>query len=247
MHIDVSSLARPAGKHLGLAAGVERLELLVRAPNHAHAGATAGLDARDGVLKDEALLGLDGLFALGKRGVDGVEGQEEDVGQGLAAAGLQPLVVAQDAALVGEDGEELRQVVRLELEVGQVGARGEGNVHGLLLMLLRLGEVGEQLGDAGEGPGGREALLVKGDDAGQVLLGRELEVGPFEEDLGGRGAGAALELGLDVPGELGAGLRVLLEDDVDALRVDVLGVEQEAVHVEEAGSHGREAVHVCVW
>ena len=59
-----------------------------------------------------------------------------------------------------------------------------------------------------------------------------------EKSIGGR-SGASLELCLDRPGELGA--LVFLQDEVDAKGVDVLGVEQEAIHIEEACPNGREA------
>lgn len=59
------------------------------------------------------------------------------------------------------------------------------------------------------------------------------------EDLASFGAGPALELGFDVPGEIGA--VAFAEDDVVAEGVDIFGVEEEAIHVEEASSHGWEA------
>lgn len=37
-----------------------------------------------------------------------------------------------------------------------------------------------------------------------------------------------------------------MEDDVGAFGIYVFGVEQEAVHVEEAGTHGREAAGAWV-
>lgn len=73
------------------------------------------------------------------------------------------------------------------------------------------------------------------------------KLGPGVEDLAGFGAGAALELGFDVPGEVWA--VAFAEDDVVAEGVDILGVEEEAVHVEEAGADGGEAagrrVSIC--
>lgn len=72
------------------------------------------------------------------------------------------------------------------------------------------------------------------------------ELGPGVEDLAGFGAGAALELGFDVPGEVGA--VAFAQDDVVAEGVDVFGVEEETVHVEEAGPDGRETGAVlAVW
>lgn len=72
-----------------------------------------------------------------------------------------------------------------------------------------------------------------------VFGARDGELGPGVEDLAGFGAGAALELGFDVPGEIGA--VAFAQDDVVAEGVDVFGVEEETVHVEEAGPDGREA------
>jgi hypothetical protein len=73
-----------------------------------------------------------------------------------------------------------------------------------------------------------------------VLLVGDGELGPGVEELVGLGARTALEASLDAPGEIGAA--VALEDDVDALCIEVFGVKEEAVHVEEAGADGREAV-----
>lgn len=66
------------------------------------------------------------------------------------------------------------------------------------------------------------------------------QVGPVLEEAGGFGAGAALELGFDGPGEAGA--VVSFEDGVYAVCVEVFGVEEEAVHVEETGPNWGEAV-----
>lgn len=71
---------------------------------------------------------------------------------------------------------------------------------------------------------------------GEVFFGAAGEVCPLEEDLGSRGAGAALQLGFDGPGE--GGLVVFGEQGVGAEGVEVFGVEEEAVHVEEAGFDG---------
>ena len=73
----------------------------------------------------------------------------------------------------------------------------------------------------------------------EVLAGRDGQLGPGVEDVAHGGGGTALESGFDGPGEPGP--VVARENGVDARRVPVLGVEEEAVHVEEAGSHGREA------
>lgn len=79
-------------------------------------------------------------------------------------------------------------------------------------------------------------------DDGQVfgvLFLRNGELGPVVEDGVGRGTGTALQAGFDGPGEFG--LAVAVEDDVDALGVDVFGVQEESVHVEQTGPDGREA------
>lgn len=59
---------------------------------------------------------------------------------------------------------------------------------------------------------------------------------------GGRcyfGSGTALQLGFDLPGEVGA--TVLFEDDVVAFGVEVFGVDEETVHVEETGADFRKS------
>jgi alpha-D-ribose 1-methylphosphonate 5-triphosphate synthase subunit PhnH len=63
VQIDIPALAHPSREDLPVAAVVLLLQLRVRHPDDAHARAAARLDARDRVLEDEALLGLDGLLA----------------------------------------------------------------------------------------------------------------------------------------------------------------------------------------
>ena len=53
------------------------------------------------------------------------------------------------------------------------------------------------------------------------------------------GTRAALQLGLDFPGE--RRLAVLMQDDVVAFRVDILSIDEKSVHVEETGSNFRES------
>ena len=65
------------------------------------------------------------------------------------------------------------------------------------------------------------------------------------EDGGGAGAGAALQLGFDGPGE--GGLAVAGEYRVGAFGVLVFGVEEEAVHVEEADADWGEAGGLLAW
>lgn len=48
---------------------------------------------------------------------------------------------------------------------------------------------------------------------------------------------ATLELGLYLPRKVG--LAVFAEDDIVAGCVNVLGIEEQAVHVEEAGANAR--------
>lgn len=73
-----------------------------------------------------------------------------------------------------------------------------------------------------------------------VLGTRDGQLGPGVEDLAGFGARAALQLGFDIPGEVGP--VAFAQDDIVAEGVDVFGVEEEAVHVEEAGADRREAL-----
>lgn len=58
------------------------------------------------------------------------------------------------------------------------------------------------------------------------------------EDLTGFGAGPALQLGFDIPGEVGP--VAFAEDDVIAEGVDVFSVEEKTIHVKEAGADWRE-------
>lgn len=50
-------------------------------------------------------------------------------------------------------------------------------------------------------------------------------------------SGAPLQLGLDVPGQVG--FAVFVQDLVGADGVKVFGVYEQAVHVEKAGAHWR--------
>jgi len=68
-----------------------------------------------------------------------------------------------------------------------------------------------------------------------------LDGGKGEEGAYG-GAGSALELGFYAPGEGGPVVRC--EDGVCDEGVDVFGVDEEAVHVEEAGFDWREAAKI---
>ena len=66
-----------------------------------------------------------------------------------------------------------------------------------------------------------------------------LEVRPGEEDCDSFGGWAALELAFDGPWD-GTGV-VAGEEEVVANCVDVFGIDEQAVHVEETGSDRREA------
>lgn len=66
---------------------------------------------------------------------------------------------------------------------------------------------------------------------------------------GGSGEGyfrtwAALELGFDLPRK--RGFSILVEDHVVAFGIDVLGVNQEAVHIKKASSDFWEAERISV-
>ncbi len=128
----------------------------------------------------------------------------------------------------------------LELEIGRVAAGRQGQVQPAFAQGL------QQLRDTRQGLGGGEMLALQLGVLADVFGARDGELGPGVEDLAGFGAGAALELGFDVPGEVGA--VAFAQDDVVAEGVDVFGVEEETVHVEEAGPDGREAGAVlAVW
>ncbi|KAK4151796.1 hypothetical protein C8A00DRAFT_45069 [Chaetomidium leptoderma] len=124
MQIHLPGLPGPPSQHLGFPAGIFLLEHRMRTPNDAHARAPAGLDAGHAVFKHKTFGGLDGCFARGEGVVDGLEGEQEDVGERLAAAVGDAGVVAEDAALRGEDAEEVWEVGRLEAEVGFVRRGG---------------------------------------------------------------------------------------------------------------------------
>lgn len=255
----LASSAHPPGENLSVPPFVLLLQHGMGAPHDAHTGAAAGLDTRHAVLEYQALLGRDGLLPRGQAVVDGLERQQVDVGQRLAPAGLDAGVVAQDAARRREDGEELRQVRRLDLEVAAVAARRQGDVDPLGLLLpggdrlvallqvppARAAEVRQQLLNARERLGRGKVLLLQGAVLGHVVVVGDGQLRPLVEDLVGLGSGPALELRLDGPGQVRP--VVLFEEQVDTERVDVLGVQEQAVHVEETGPHGREAIErMCV-
>ncbi len=73
-----------------------------------------------------------------------------------------------------------------------------------------------------------------------VLGARDGELSPGVEDLASFGAGPALQLGFDVPGEVGP--VAFTENHIVAESVDVFGIEEETVHVEEACADWRETV-----
>jgi len=214
------------------------------------AGAAAGLDAEHAVLEDEALVGRDGRLAGRQPVVDGAQRQQVDVGVRLAAAGHHAGVVAHHAPRRGEHGEELGQVRRLEPEVDLGRRRGQREVHAATggggglrrrreVPVSRAAQVRQQARDAGQRARRGEVGALQGRELGEVLVVADGQAGPVVEDLVALDGGAALQLGLDGPGE--GGPAVALQDHVDAQRVQVFGVEEEAVHVEEAGPDGGEA------
>lgn len=253
--VNITSFTGATGKDLLLTSGVLLLEHGVRAPDDAHTGTTTSLDTGNGVFKDEALLGSDGLLAGGERIVDGLEGENENVGERLATTGSQTGIVTEDATVRGEDGEKLLEVVGLDAEVAQMGAGSKSDMNslGLLidLVLVCLGssgaildlpvtsaaKVAEKVGDTRKRLRVRKQLLLQGRVLGEVLVGSDGELGPVVEDLVGGGTGTTLKFGLDGPGE--GSFAVLFEDHVDTLSVDVLGVKKETVHVKETSPNGR--------
>ncbi|KAI6776811.1 hypothetical protein HG530_000756 [Fusarium avenaceum] len=175
----------------------------------------------------------------------------KDVGQRLATARSQAGIVTENTTMRRKDGKELFEMVCLDAEIAEVGAGSKGNVNTVRLdVLLGLSagalldfpvsgtaEVTKQVDNAGERLGAGEQLLLKCGVLDDVLFGSDGKLSPVVEDLVGLGTGTTLELGLDGPGE--GTLAILFEDDVDTLRVDVFGIEEEAVHVEQTGPDGR--------
>lgn len=85
------------------------------------------------------------------------------------------------------------------------------------------------------------------------LSGLKQDVAELTYVVGGRFKGGpylvsrpTLELGFDVPGQ--RGFAVLVENHVVAKGVDVFGIDEEAVHVKEAGSDfGETDSSILVW
>jgi hypothetical protein len=228
----------------------------VGAPDDAHTGTAASLDTGDRVFKDKTLLRGDRSLTGGKTVVDSLEGKKKDVGQRLATTRGQTSVVAEDTTMRWEDGKKLLEVVGLDTEVAKVRAGSQSNVNSVRLagrVLLGLGlasaildlpvsgaaEVTKHVDNAGKRLGVGEQLLLEGSVLGDVFLRSDWKLSPVMEDLVGLGARATLKLGLDGPGE--GSLAVLLKDHVDTLGVDVFGIEEEAIHIEETGPDGRES------
>lgn len=72
-----------------------------------------------------------------------------------------------------------------------------------------------------------------------VLRRRNWELRPFVQDGSCCGIWAALHLCFYAPGEIGTA--VAIEHGVSASSVEIFGIEEEAIHVEEAGTDGRKA------
>lgn len=87
-------------------------------------------------------------------------------------------------------------------------------------------------------------LSLQGGVFGLVFFWRAGELGPVVEDFAGGGAWAALQLGFDGPRQCGP--VVFGEQDVGAEGVEVFGVEEQAVHVEETGADGWRGHCGCV-
>lgn len=72
-----------------------------------------------------------------------------------------------------------------------------------------------------------ESFLLQFSQPSQELVIGDGQLGPGVEYFGGRGPAAALEFGLDSPGQVGS--VVLAEDGVGHVGVGVFGVNQQAV------------------
>lgn len=225
-------------QHLLLPALVLLPQPGVRAPNDLHPRPPARLDTRHAVFEDETLLGPDQVLLLRALApqppVDLLEREQVDVRRGLAAALADARVVAEHAALGREQREQAGQVRRLELVVAAVAARRQRDLDAAG---GPAGEGVQQVDDAGERLGGGEQLALQRRLRGHVLVVGDGQLRPGVEDARGFGAGAALQLGFDGPGE--RGLVVAVEQLVGHDGVEVFGVEKEAVHVEEAGADRR--------
>lgn len=130
-------------------------------------------------------------------------------------------------------------MARLQLEINLVTASRKRDVH------ARPAQIPQQFLRPRERGRSREQPLLYRHHLGEERLGGDGEAGPLLQDREGGGAGAALQLGLDAPGERGPA--VARERFVRADGVEVFGVEEEAVHVEEAGADGGEDGRCFGW
>lgn len=191
----------------------------MRAPHHTHTRSPPSLDAGDTVLEDKTLFPLDFLLALfSQAAVDCFEGEEVDVRGGFAFSRWDARVVAEDFLVVREVFEQAVQVRGLEVVICRMAACCEGEIH------AAFAEGFQEFRHAREGLGGGEMLALQFGDATRVFGAGDGKLGPGVEDLAGFGARAALQLGFDVPGEIGP--VVFTEDDVVAECVHVFGVEE---------------------
>lgn len=200
----------------------------MRTPDDPHPRPPPRLHPGHRVLEDQTLLRPDRLLALRQRRIDRLQRQQVDVRRRLAPAPRYARVVSQHAPRRGEDAKQVRQVARLELEVDRVAARRERHVCAGRV------QVHQQPLHARQRDGGREQLPLVLGRLGVELLGRDGQLRPFLQDRGRGGARAALQLGLDAPGERGAA--VPRKQVVGADCVEIFGVQEETVHVEETGA-----------
>jgi hypothetical protein len=111
-------LPRQPGQYLFFPSFVLLQEILVRTPNDLHSRAATGLDTGDGVLKHQTLARLDLFFSfLAQIGIDGLERNQVDIRQGLAATLSNPWIIAQDPPGLREDGKNILQMIRLKFEI----------------------------------------------------------------------------------------------------------------------------------
>ena len=76
------------------------------------------------------------------------------------------------------------------------------------------------------------------------LLTRDRQLSPVVKNIAGRGTRNTHELRFDRPWKRRS--TVLYEDVVGTESVNIFGIEEKAVHVEDAGAYGGEAIHLVV-
>lgn len=167
-HLVVLAPVGQTGQNLLLPSLVLLQQLRMRTPDHAHARSPPRLDARHAVFEDQTLFPLDLLLALlPQPAVDGLEGQEVDVRCRLALSWRNPRVIAQHLLIVREVLEQAVQMRGLQVVIGGVTARGQGQVHTALAQRL------QQFGHSGEWLSGREMLALQFRDPPHVFGARD--------------------------------------------------------------------------